>query len=397
MSQYSDNRLNELLERFVDAGVPGCSLAVSYEGDVVYRGYRGYARVDEKKQIDKDTVYRLYSNTKNITATAVMILYEQGKILLNDPIYYYLPEFKDIKYRTFDGSNELILHPLTNPLTIKHILTMTSGIPYNGKGSATAVDYDTCFGNGFLLTNAELSKAISQYPLSFDPGTHWRYGLGYDVLGALIEAVTGKSLGKYFKEEIFEPLGMMNTGFFCDEEKEKHLAQVYSIVDGKAEPENNDMFISPKNGHKLESGGGGLLSTLDDMIRFASMWAMGGKLNSSRILSSDTINLMRMNHLDGQPLKDFQTMSVDAYPWYQGYGWGLAGRTLISKQEAGSNGSIGEFGWCGLGGTYILADPDRRLAVAYAQQIIPAIGGMQDYCHPRIRNVVYSLLEEWEK
>ena len=138
------------------------------------------------------------------------------------------------------------------------------------------------------------------------------------------------------------------------------------------------------------------MSTLGDLIKFAGMWGSGGVWKGKRLLSRNTIDLMRKNHLSGQPLKDFELMSEQAYPWYRGYSWGLAGRTLVDCQKAGSNGSTGEFGWCGAFGPYILADPEKELGVVYTHQMSPVIGGMQDFCHPRVRNVVYSILDEFE-
>ena len=134
-------RLDNLLKNFVDAGVPGCGLSVSYKGKIVYTGYHGLARLEDQLKADENTVYKVASCSKLITSTAVMKLYEEGKLLLNDPIELYLPFFKNMEYQTYDGSNEITRHPTTQPITIKHLLTMTSGMPYMGKGSPTAVDY----------------------------------------------------------------------------------------------------------------------------------------------------------------------------------------------------------------------------------------------------------------
>lgn len=394
-------RLDNLLKNFVDAGVPGCGLSVSYKGKIVYTGYHGLARLEDQLKADENTVYKVASCSKLITSTAVMKLYEEGKLLLNDPIELYLPFFRNMEYQTYDGSNEITRHPTTQPITIKHLLTMTSGMPYMGKGSPTAVDYMEKMGaifskKMFAMTNMELAEEISKVPLAFDPGSHWHYGLSYDVLGAVVEAITGKTFGAYLKEAIFDPIGMDHTTFLCTEDMEKHLAGCYMYADGKHTNISTPPEMTPTNGAKLESGGGGLFSTLSDLTKFAGMWAQGGIWEGKRILSRNTIDLMRKNHLKGQPMEDFKKMCDQSYPWYKGYGWGLAGRTLVDCQEAGSNGSVGEFGWCGAYGPYILADPERELGIAYTQQMLPVIGGMQDYCHPRIRNVVYSLLEEWD-
>lgn len=396
MSKFTDKRLDDLLKIFVDSGIPGCALAVNYRGQRVYEGYCGMARLEDRTKIAKDTIYRIYSNTKNITATAVMQLFERGLLLLNDPVEMYLPCFENMLYQRYDGSGEVTLQPTTRSITIKDLLTMTSGIPYYGIGSVTTTKYLEAFGDGTTLNNMELAKEISAIPLAFDPSSHWQYGLGYDVLGAVIETISGKTLGEYFHDEIFMPLGMKETSFYCTDAQMARLANVYDWTDGIYKTANCDMFITQENGHRLESGGGGLVSVLEDLLCFANMWALGGTVNGIHILGRNTISLMQKNHLRGQALLDFQSMSKYSYPWYQGYGWGLAGRTLVDASEAGSNSSFGEFGWCGMGGTYILADPSRQLAIAYAQQTLPVIGGKQDYSHPRIRNAVYSLLDAWE-
>lgn len=392
----SKQRLDRLLQHFVSAGVPGCGLAVNFKGKIVYTGYCGLARIEDGKKVDENTIYKIASCTKNITATVVMKLYEEGAILLNDPVEKYLPFFKDIPYQVSDGSGEIIKRPTSRALTIKDLLMMTSGIPYMGKGSPTAADYMEKIGNMYSMTVMELAEKISRIPLQFDPGTHWQYGLSYDVLAAVVEAVTGQTYAQYLKQAIFEPLGMYHTTFVYTNAMAEDMAHTY-MLDGKKHINvTREPNITETNGGKLESGGGGLMSTLGDLIKFAGMWGQGGIWEGKRILSRNTIDLMRKNHLRGQALEDFIRMSEQSYPWYKGYGWGLAGRTLIDCQEAGSNGSIGEFGWCGAFGPYILADPEKELAAVYTQQMSPVIGGMQDYCHPRVRNVVYSLLDEWQ-
>ena len=391
-----EQRLENLLDSFVAAGVPGCALAVSYKGKVVYSGYRGFENAEEKRPVDADTVYQLASCTKVICAAAAMKLVEEGKILLNDPVENYLPFFKDLKYQYQDGGGEVVLLPTTKKLTIKHLMTMTSGIPSAGNGSPTAVAYRERIGFGRDLTLMELSKRISEIPLESDPGTHWRYGIGFDVLACIMEVVTGKRLGDYLKEAFFDPLGMTHTTYALTEEMNQHLAGVYSLSGGKLVKKNTVPAVAKEGAPVREFASGGLLSTISDLVRFAGMMAQGGSWEGKRILSSRSINLMSQNHLQGTALEDFKRMGEHAYPWYKGYGWGLAGRTLIDPQEAGSIGSVGEFGWCGAFGPYFLIDPSTGLGVIYAHQMFPVIGGMQDHCHPRVRNVVYSLLDQWE-
>lgn len=391
-------KLDRLLERFVEEGVPGCALSVSYRGETVYTGYIGVARLEDGKRIDENTVYQIYSNTKNITATAVMKLYEEGLLLLNDPVEKYLPFFRDVKVRVADGANETYIFPAKNPLRIKELLTMTAGIPYGGAGTMAMRDLEMV-GDLYNRSTMELAKEIAKVPLDFEPGTHFHYGLCFEVLAAVVEAVSGKRFGEYLREVIFEPLEMHHTTFTLTKEMEKDLATVYEF-DGKGGRIASREAVVLKregNGFAGELGGQGLLSTIGDMIHFATMFAMGGKYKGNRILSRNTIDLMRMNHLEGTALADMQAITKRSWPWYEGYGWGLGCRTLLSKQQAGSNGSVGEFGWCGAAGTYLMADPEKQLAVAYAHQMWPCSNNRQEYCHPRVRNVVYGMLDELEE
>lgn len=390
---YTD-RLDRLLETFVEEGIPGCALAVVYQGKVVYTGYRGFARIEEGRQISEDTVYKLASCTKTMTSTAIMRLFEDGIILLDDPVEKYLPFFKDLTWQSYDGSGELVVHPVSGPVTIRHLLTMTSGIPYMGKGSVTAQAYMKEIGGMYDLPVMELARKIARIPLQFDPGTHWQYGFSYDVLAAVAEAVTGKTFSQYLKESVLDPLGMDRTSFVVSEDLEKDLAGIYRFTDGKAVGISAPVTEAEKKRMAGGFGGGGLVSTLGDLTKFIGMWSQGGIWEGTRILGSRTIELMRKNHLAGQPYEDFRLMAKQSYPWYKGYSWSLAGRTCVDPAEAGSNGNTGEFGWCGAVGPYLLADPQARLGVAYAQQTAPVIGGKQDYTHPRIRNAVYAILDE---
>ena len=392
----SKERLDQLLEHFISVGVPGCALVVSYKGKIVYTGYRGLARTEDKKAIDENTIYQIYSNTKNITAVAVMKLFEKGLILLNDPIEKYLPCFANATYQTWDGSNEIREQPVSRSIRIKDLLAMTSGLPQGGKGSMTSYEYGDMM-DMFQCPIMELAERLSKIPLEFDLGTHWHYGVSFDILGALVEAVSGKKFSRFLKEEIFEPLQMTHTTFLLTKEMEPDFANIYILENGKQVNAHILPFMTEENGCQGESGGGGLLSTLEDMIHFTTMLAMGGTWNGQKILSRNTIDLMRENHLEGQAFDDFQAVARKSWPWFEGYSWGLGGRTLISRAQSGSSGPVGEYGWCGAAGSYLMADPERELGIMYMHQMFPVVGNLQDYCHPRIRNVVYSLLDEWEK
>lgn len=395
MININNKKLDHLLDQFVEKGVPGCGLAVSYKGETIYTGYRGMSRLEDQKAFDENTILQIYSCTKNITAAAVMKLYEDGLILLNDPLEKYLPFYKNVKVRVVDGGNEVYVTPAVKPLRIKELLTMTSGIPYGGIGSMARVDL-AAIKDPYKLSTMELAREIAKVPLEFEPGTHFLYGYSFEVLGALVEAVSGKSFEEYLKEKIFDPLEMTRTTFTLKRDMEKDLATMYEFDENGGRVMSRDIVVNKREGSdfKAELGGQGLLSTVNDMLNFITMYAMGGANKGHRILSRNTIDLIRENHLEGEALQDMKAVTRRSWPWYEGYGWGLGCRTLISKTQAGSNGSLGEFGWCGASGTYFLADPEKQLAIAYAHQLWPCSNNMQDYCHPRVRNVVYAMLDD---
>jgi CubicO group peptidase (beta-lactamase class C family) len=337
----------------------------------------------------------MFSNTKNITVVAALILYERGKFLLNDPIEKYLPFFGDMQYCYVDGSNSVNTVPVSHSIRIKDLFSMTSGLVYGGLGSFTHSELEKEAG-GFLpkenWTTMEYVEQISKIPLAFDPGTSWSYGFSHDVLGALIEAISGKKFSEFLSDEIFKPLKMNNTSFRFSEESRSNLAGFYMVEDGGLRKDSFlDQLYDPSN--KYELGGAGLLSTLEDMTRFTTMLSVGGTLEGNRILGRRTIDLMRQNHLGPGPLAAFQKVHEVSWPWFEGYGYGLGVRTLIDKTASGSNGSIGEFGWCGAAGSWIMIDPDEELAACYMHQLFPLEKNLQDYCHPRLRNVIYGVLD----
>lgn len=385
--------IDRLLEHFVEKGVPGCSLGISYKGEVIYRGWAGYARIEDGKKVDKDTVFQIYSNTKNIATVALLRLYEQGLILLNDRVDEYLPFFKDLKVRTTDGSGEIVISPAQNTLRIKNLLTMTAGIPYNGMGTMAGIDLDF---DRFSMPTMEVAKRIAEVPLNFEPGTHYHYGLTFEVVAALCEAISGKSYNEFLDEMIFRPLGMKDTTFILTDNIKEKLATTYEWT-GNALDKIPSEYAVPRitpDGCKCYSGGEGILSTVDDLLTFATMLSMYGKYKGNRIISKSTIDLMRRNHLEGQAMEDFKAITRKSWPWFEGYGWGLGCRTHLSPAQSGSNSPVGEFGWCGAAGTAIYCDPDKELAVAYAHQIFPCSVNLQDYCHPRVRNVAYAMIDD---
>jgi CubicO group peptidase (beta-lactamase class C family) len=337
-------------------------------------------------KISADTIYRIHSMTKVITCTAALMLYERGLYLLNDPIADYLPEFNNMSvYR----NNELGVRSksaATRAIRIRDLFTMTSGITAMGVSNETERQTRDAFGNGALdMDMRSFTKTLSAIPLAFEPGAHWNYGLSHDVLGALVEVLSGRTFGQFLQREIFEPLGMKDTFFRLPEEKKALLCKLYKrSEDGALAPTTTPLDSRYEEGSLFESGGGGLLSTTTDYSRFAQVLVRGGELDGVRLLSRKTIGLMATNHLIERQLQDFSQP-----PQRKGYGYGLGVRTLIDPAGGGMNASIGEFGWSGLAGSWMMVDPQEQLTAVYMQQLLPS---HSPFIHPRLRNAIYSAL-----
>ncbi|MGO4495057.1 serine hydrolase domain-containing protein [Paenibacillus sp. 2RAB27] len=383
-SKRLEERLTPLLKSIMEKGPVGCACTVVQRGEVIYNETLGYADLEKKKAITPDSIYRIYSMTKVITCVAALMLYEKGLYLLNDPLEDYLPEFKNQQVHRDNEYGTKSISPAAGPILIKDLFTMTSGLTYGGDGTETERKTRIIMENENATEDMRsLSKALASVPLDFDPGTRWKYGSSHDVLAALIEVLSGQTLGEFLQKEIFDPLGMTDTSFRISEDKRDRLCAIYDRAeDGTLKPTTR-MDSRYQAGCRNESGGAGLLSTIGDYSRFAQLLAKGGEYEGVRILSPKTIQLMATNHLSPQQLKD--------YNWQQlrGYGYGLGVRVMNDPAAGGINGSIGEFGWAGLAGSYLLIDPKEELSVVYMQQMIPSL---EPYIHPRLRAAIYGAL-----
>ncbi|MBM7602918.1 CubicO group peptidase (beta-lactamase class C family) [Metabacillus crassostreae] len=384
------DRLHSLLKGFVKNGPAGCSLQVMHNNETVFREFIGFADIETETIVKEDTIFRIYSMTKVVTCVAALMLYERGLFLLNDQLSDYLPEFKDsIVYATNENGNVKVV-TASRPILVKDLFTMTSGITYGGNENETQIqvvkEFEKLVKSRESLTNRRLSEILASIPLAFHPGEQWHYGLSHDVLGTLIEVISGKKLGEFFQEEIFSPLGMDDTFFRIPDEKLHRLASLYNreedgtLIKNKNEQMDMQFHIFPE----YESGGAGLLSTLKDYSRFAHMLANGGKFHGKRIIGENTIKLMTTNHLIKQQTPYYN------WDYLKGYGYGLGVRTLIDKAEGGINSSIGEFGWSGLAGTWVLIDPKEKISAVYMQQMLP---NFEAFHQPRLRSVIYGALK----
>ncbi len=367
--------VEKFLEHILAERVPGYDCIIMKQNEQVFRKTDG--------DLKRDSIFNLYSATKVITCTAALQLFEQGRFLLTDPVSDYIPEFKNMQLRVTreDGTTGLV--PAKNPIRIRDLFTMSAGLTYDLQyPSILRVREET---QGRCPT-VETVRAIAGEPLIFEPGAHWAYSLCHDVLGALVEVVSGQRFGEYLKEHIFAPLGMKDTGFYLNAEQKKRLANQYQFSDELKKPELITQVNQFRLGSEYESGGAGLYSCAEDYALFAAAMANGGTdKNGTYILGRNTIDLMRANHLSSEALKDFN--------WTQmaGYGYGLGVRTMMDKAAGGALSSLGEFGWGGAAGCYVMIDPDRQIGVFYAQHML---NNQEPYIHPRLRNLVYTCLDK---
>ena len=374
--------LDALMEKVLALGPGGAGLRVYQGEELKYENYVGYADKEKKIPFTDKTICQLASMTKPIASAACMQAFEKGKFLLTDPVETYIPEYRDHKVFSYTPRGDLRVLPAKNTVTVGHLFDMTSGLTVdwnwkNPNSEAISARMAECKKNGTYTLQA-LAKAAGEVPGAFEAGEHYYYGQSLDVAAAILEILEGKTFGQYLKENVFDPLGMTDTYFRVPEEKKSRVSVLYKITpDGVEQGDFPDIFYSPT----YESACGGLFGTLDDYCRFALAMTLG-EYRGVRLLSDNTIRLMAMNRLGEQALREFET------PYSSGYGYGLAVRTRM-RPEAGSNTSIGEFGWTGGFGSWVLMDPVKKITIVYAHQAAP---NREEYVHPRIRNIVYSSL-----
>ena len=373
-------KLTEFIDSLPAHGVPGCWCIVHKDGKEIFNHAAGYSDRENNIPAGRGEINNLYSVSKVATCTAGMQLIERGLILPADPVYFYLPEFApdQLTVRSADG-----VVPCRETMRVRDLFSMTAGFDYSLDTTAISEAKEA---TGGKAPTREIVKAFAKRPLSFQPGTMWQYSLCHDVLGALIEVVTGTDLEDYMQENIFGPLGMENTGFILTPEMEKHFSPQYCYSDEKQYAELISNDNSFRVGPDYRSGGAGLYSSADQYIKLAAALSRGGLgENGNRILRPDTVDMMRTNRLKDNMYQNFN--------WSQlaGYGYGFGVRTMVAPGANGCYGSVGEFGWGGAAGAYLLADPSEQLSVFYSQHML---NNMEPYIHPRIRNFLYQGLRE---
>ncbi len=352
-------RLDTLIQQYVDRGdVPGALMVVARRGQVAYFNTFGMMDMARQRPTAEDTIYRIYSMTKPITSAAVLMLHEAGHFYLDEPVSAFIPEFADGHVYNPDGDPV----PSQQPMTIRHLLTHTAGLSYGFDDTPVDQMYRDAMnpdGRGFnrAVPLKDFIRPLASLPLAHQPGTVWHYSVATDVLGYLVEVVSGLPLDEFFRQRIFEPLGMVDSGFHAPPDKHSRLATLYGagLVDITAQRSD---FTQPTT---LFSGGGGLVSTVTDYLRFCMMLRNGGELAGERLLGRKTVAYMTTSHLGPQVNRD---------ALQPGYGFGLGVEVLQDPVAAGRLSSVGEYGWGGLASTHFWIDPLEDIIVIKMTQII---------------------------
>ncbi len=358
-------RIGRLMQDYVDRGeLAGMFVSVARQGATVYQQAVGAMDREAHKPMEKEAIFRIASMSKPITSVAAMMLYEQGAFHLNTPISKFIPEFKKMKVWVKENEDGPELVALDREVTFRHLFTHTSGLSYGSNPEHDPVDrlftrsQEKMQQDQIPPTIENVVAQIVQLPLAFQPGTHWRYGMNIEVLGRLIEVIAGQSLDQFLRTRIFEPLGMVDTGFFVPAEKCDRLAGLYGHLPGQEGLRRMEGQV-PTELPVFQSGGGGLFSTLPDYARFLQMLVNGGELDGARLLSPQTVKLYSMNFAPEQALPYGFAPKEDLY--HAGYGFSLGTRVLMDVSQTGMAGNVGEFGWDGAFSTYFWVDPTLQL------------------------------------
>lgn len=363
MSATKLAKVDETMEQLIkEKKLAGGIVMIVRHGKVTHWKSYGLMDIEANKPMRDDAVLRIYSMSKSITTAAALILYDEQKLELDDPVSKYLPEFKTMTVQGKDG-------PITAPreMTVRDLMLHTSGLTYGGSGiEASDKPYRELKVMDFDSNLAQMTEKLGKVPLVFAPGSDWGYGVSTDVLGRVVEVVSGKPLDQFFQERIFAPLEMNDTGFFVPADKVDRLAANYAS-DGKGnltlrEAPSKSEYLKNR---KLLSGGGGLVSTTRDYMRFLVMISRGGELDGQRILKESTVKLMTTNQLS----KDLWTHFPGQPREGVGFGRGFSVRDKMSSWDP--DGRVGEYGWGGAASTHYWTSPKDDLTVITMEQTMP--------------------------
>jgi CubicO group peptidase (beta-lactamase class C family) len=371
--------IEDYLDQLADAQrFPGASVLVLQHGREVFFHAAGFADLAAAAPMRRDTIFRIYSMSKPITAAAIMMLVEEGRIGLHDPVSSFVPEFADLRAYVGEDGARILTEP-ARPMTVEHLLTHTSGLTYGfQRGTPVAAMYrqtklaaeewrfDPAFAGGGL------ARVLATMPLAYQPGTRWHYGVSFDIAGLIVERASGLSFADFLRQRIFDPLGMRHTGFWASPQDASRLASIYGagLAGGVAliETGPSSRMLKPP---AVASGGGGLLSTIDDYGRFAAMLCAGGTGGGRRILSRASVAAMMTDHVPKAMLGELPGLSaVGLGGRGEGLGFGYGGAVVVDTAGDGL-GSVGEYAWGGAASTTFWVDPLSQLVAIFMTQLIP--------------------------
>jgi len=380
MSSAGLNKIDSLMLRYVEEKkLPGMIAMVARHDKIVK--FDRYGLMDVDKPMDLNTIFRIASMTKPITSVAAMILYEEGFFQLDDPVAKYIPEFKDLKVFSYKDNKGIHTEEQKTPMTIRNLLTHTSGLASGGEDSQVDSLYRVA--NLSDCTLKHLIRKLSKIPLKYQPGTRWQYGESTDVLGYLVEVLSGKTLDVFFKERIFTPLGMAETDYYVPDEKLNRVSKVYAIGQNGMEMVKISEVNNVSKSVKSVRGNGGLLTTASDYMIFSQMILNKGVYNGVRILKSNTVDLMTSNQLSHVIMPNDDLMGKIML----GMGFGLGFATLQDEIKANAIGTPGSYWWSGTANTYFYIDPKKDLIMIFMTQFVP------NYYYPvfkEFRELVYG-------
>jgi CubicO group peptidase (beta-lactamase class C family) len=394
-----EDRLERITEHFgqnyVDPGkIAGCQITVVRGGHVAYHRSLGLMDRENAVPMADDAIFRIYSMTKPIASVALMQLYERGMFQLLDPVHRYIPEWRTLQVGEVQADGSVSLVKPNRPMNMRDVLMHTTGLP----GSLFPDNpIDEAFAEarralGREQTLESVTALLAEHPLKFHPGTHWNYGLSTDIVGRLVEILSGQRFDDYLRQELFEPLGMADTGFYVPEESLGRLAACYQyrpattprLMDG----EFANRVTRP---HPYLSGAGGLVSTTHDYVAFCQMLANGGQLDGRRVLGRKTIELMTVNHLPGAATLQELALGGFGEAGFEGVGFGLGFAVGLGPAATAVVGSAGEYYWGGAASTAFWVDPTEDLFVVFMTQLFPSIA------YPfraQLRALVYQAIDD---
>lgn len=398
MSCFKD--LDALLQKYVEDGLPGCGMLICRKGEVLYENYVGWADKENNIKLTPDHVFRQASLTKIAMYTTAMMLYEQGKFLMTDPLYEYFPEFRHSTKVVQHPNGCMEVVPVEKPITIKQIFNMTCGLPYemiigglpvsHPTAEAMAREMKELRAKGYFTLRDQI-KAAARVPLTFEPGSRFLYGFASELTAGLLEVLCDKPAEMVIKEMLFEPLEMDSSANFTFGDLESRLVKDYYLKPGKNLSDPDALYVPtpeqvmmPTGPLGTVSGFARVITNCRDYTKLMQMLANGGTYKGEKLLGRKTIDLIRTNTIPEEILaEDF------ANNYLAGYGYGYGMRTLMNKYAGQHNGSLGQFGWTGGSGTWAECDPAEGLSICYMHNLQP---NLEEYHHLRMRAVAYGCL-----